>query len=109
MRENLVRDLQQDRLFAFLRSKRVFDQEDCEEINSERTTRKKNEAFLDILRKRGQSGFDYFCEALLVGKTQLHLLNQLLDAFEDKIYHNEGIFICLIGISYFPQLDLQNT
>ena len=84
MRENLVRDLQQDRLFAFLRSKRVFDQEDCEEINYERTTRKKNEAFLDILRKRGQSGFDYFCEALLVGKTQLHLLNQLLDALKTK-------------------------
>ena len=41
---------------------------------------------------KGESGFDYFCESFIVcGKTQLHLLNQILEAYEEKIYENEGI------------------
>ena len=91
LRDLLVRDLQPDKHFAFLRSKAVLDEEDCEEIESRPTRRKKSELFLDILQKKGESGFDYFCESFIkCGKTQLHLLNRILDAYEDKIYENEG-------------------
>jgi hypothetical protein len=84
--------LQPEKHFAFLRTKRVFDEDDCEEINAKPTRRKKAELFLDILRKKGDSGFDYFCESFIeCGKTQLHILNQILDAYEEKIYDNEGI------------------
>lgn len=68
-----------------------MDENDCEEIAAKTTRRKKAELFLDILRTKGESGFDYFCESFIVcGKTQLHLLNGILDAYEKTIYENEG-------------------
>ena len=86
-----MKDLQPEKLFSFLRTKRVFDEDDQEEISSEKTRRKKAEAFLDTIAKKGQDGFDYFCEAFVVsGKTQLHLLNEILDLFESKIYDSKG-------------------
>ena len=92
LRETLVQDLQQEKHFAFLRSKAVLDEDDCEEINAKTTRRKKAGLFLDILRTRGENAFDYFCESFIVcGKTQLHLLNQILDAYEEQISENEGI------------------
>lgn len=90
LREKLVRDLQPENFFSFLRSKRVLDEDDCDEIVIKGTRKKKAEAFLDLLGKKGHLGFDYFCEAFVVAqKTQPHLFNQLLDAFEDKIYDNQ--------------------
>lgn len=91
LRDILVRDLQPDRHFAFLRSKRVLDEDDCEEINANTTRRKKAEQFLDILSMKGESAFDFFCESFIKnGKTQLHLLNQILDAYEEKTNESEG-------------------
>ena len=90
LRDILVRDLQPEKHFAFLRSKTVLDEDDCEEICAKTTRRKKAEQFLDILKTKGESGFDYFCKSFIeCGKTQLHLLNKVLDAYEEMIYENE--------------------
>ena len=106
-----MKDLQPEKHFAFLRSKRVLDGDDCDEIEAKATRRKKAELFLEILRTKGESGFDYFCESFIAcGKTQLHLLNKILDAYEDKIYENEGKKLNkMIFLLYRQELDTCKT
>ncbi|XP_028393067.1 B-cell lymphoma/leukemia 10-like [Dendronephthya gigantea] len=90
LRESLVQDMQPEKHFDFLRSKTVLDEEDCEEITAKTTRRKKAGLLLDILMTKGENAFDYFCESFIVcGRTQLHLLNLILDAYEEQISENE--------------------
>lgn len=84
MRDELVTNIMPDKFFSFLRSRRVFDMDDCDIINAERTRRKKAECFLDILESKGPEAFNHFCKFLQDNKTQIYLLTKILNLFEKK-------------------------
>eukprot|EP00117_Sycon_ciliatum_P017209 scpid23031/ scgid16304/ len=76
-REALVRDLEPTEYFSYLRSKRVLDASDCEDIRSERTRKSKSERFLDVIACRGSAGYTQFCKAVLERRVQAHLVKKL--------------------------------
>ena len=84
-RDHLTRSLDAEKYLAHLRSKRILDQDDEQVIKSKVTGRQKAETLLDMLARGDPSAFDELCEALLKNKTQVHILQMLLDSFEDKI------------------------
>lgn len=73
----LVRDLEPREYFSYLRSKRVLDGNDCEEVLAERTRRGQCERFLDLMSRRGSTGFVTLCDALMKRKVQVHLVTKL--------------------------------
>ena len=73
MRENLishrvqiVQELRVDRalLFDYLRSKAVFDNEDCEIVQAEKTNERKASKLLDILETKATEGLQHFLDVL---------------------------------------------
>lgn len=84
MRDELAKNLYPDKFFSYFRSKRIFDADDCENINAEKTRRKQAELFLDILESKGPEAFDEFCRFINKNKTQIYLLQKILDKFEQK-------------------------
>lgn len=84
-RDSLTRSLDAEKYLAHLRSKRILDRDDEQVIKSKVTGREKAETLLDMLAKGDPIAFDELCEALLKNKTQIHLLQMLLDSFEEKI------------------------
>lgn len=85
LRDLLVEKLQVERIITYLRSKRVLDKIDAENINAERTETKRREKFLDILSDKGPSGFDQFCHAIREkGVGQQYLLDIILTTFDRK-------------------------
>lgn len=93
MRITLVKDLEPKKLYAYLRSKGVLDEDDQEEVESDRAPRKmRAERFIDILSKKSDKGFDELCHCILQTLTgQLHLLQKLLKLFEEKIQGAEEL------------------
>lgn len=67
----------------FLRSERILNQSDAEEINSLITSRKKADILLDKIIKKGGKGFDAICKSLLHNRVQLFLLEKLNKTFEE--------------------------
>ena len=65
-RVKIVQELRVDRaiLFDYLRSKSVFDHEDCEIVHAERTNERKAGKLLDILETKGTEGLEYFLDVL---------------------------------------------
>ena len=91
LRPVLVDNIQPDKLYTYLRSKRVLNEDDVEDIEAERTRKKKVERFLDHISKRGSDGFDQFCEAIRRNKTQLFLVRKVMDKFESKRANLDGM------------------
>ena len=84
LRPFLASNLEPQKLYTYLRSRNVLDESDQEEIEVERTRRKKTEFLLDLIGKRGSDGFDHFCEAVRRNTTQLFVLRKILDCFQRK-------------------------
>ena len=58
-------DLERHFMFNYLRSNKIFDEEDCDIIqNCGATRQQKNAKFLDVLATRGPNAFHVFVEAL---------------------------------------------
>lgn len=84
LRPFLVDNLEPQKLFAYLRSCQVLDSDDQEDIEAERTRRRKNERLLDHIKNRGADGFDNLCEAIRKNTTQLFILRKILNLFQKK-------------------------
>ena len=65
-RVQVVQELRVDRtlLFDYLRSKEVFDSEDCELVNAEKTNERKASRLLDILQTKATESLVYFVDVL---------------------------------------------
>jgi len=65
-RVQIVQELRVDRvlLFDYLRSKSVFDNEDCEIVQAEKTNERKASKLLDILETKGTEGLEHFLDVL---------------------------------------------
>ena len=65
-RVQIVQQLRVDRslLFDHLRSKEVFDSEDCELVNAEKTKERKASKLLDILKTKDSDGLVHFLDVL---------------------------------------------
>ena len=89
----LVKDIEPKRLYAFLRSNGIFDEDDQDVIESDRAPRRvRAERFIDILSKKGDKGFNAFCQCILQTLTgQLHLLKKILKVFEEKVQGTEEL------------------
>ena len=58
-------DLERHFILTYLRTKKIFDEEDCDIIkNCGATRQQRNAKFLDILATRGPNAFNVFVEAL---------------------------------------------
>lgn len=85
LRDLLVDKLQVEKIISYLRSKKVLDRVDAEDINAEKTPTKKREKFLDILSDKGPTAFDEFCYAIREkGTGQQYLLDIILTTFDKK-------------------------
>lgn len=85
LRDLLVDKLQYEKTLSYLRSKRVFDRRDQEDIEAEKGPTRQKEKFLDILSDKGPTAFDHFCHA--IGKKctgQPYLLDIILTTFDRK-------------------------
>ena len=65
-RVQIVQELRVDRalLFDYLRSKTVFDNEDCEIVQAEKTNERKASKLLDILETKATEGLQHFLDVL---------------------------------------------
>lgn len=65
-RVQIVQELRVDRcvLFDYLRSKDVFDAEDCQIVHAERTNEQRASKLLDILATKGTKGLQHFIDVL---------------------------------------------
>ena len=65
-RVQVVQELRVDRtlLFDHLRSKEVFDTEDCELVQAEKTNERKASKFLDILQTKGTENLMHFLDVV---------------------------------------------
>ena len=84
LRPFIVEKLESHKLYTYLRAFGVLDSDDQEDIEAERTRKRKSERLLDIIRNRGPEGFDHFCEAIRQNVTQLFILQKILDTFQKK-------------------------
>ena len=84
LRQFIVEKLEPHKLYACLRASGVLDMDDEEDIEAERTRKRKSERLLDIIRNRGPEGFDHFCEAIRQNFTQLFILQKIIDTFQRK-------------------------
>jgi len=66
LRVQIVQELRVDRviLFDYLRSKLVFDNEDCEIVQAQKTNARKASKLLDILETKGTEGLEHFLDVL---------------------------------------------
>ena len=93
----LVRDLEPCEYFSHLRSKRILDVDDCDEVRAEKTRRSQCERFLDLISRRGSTGFVGLCDALLKRKVQEHLvtkLNKRMAELELSFRRRKGERLC---------------
>lgn len=81
-RQEIARNIDPRRFFGHLRSKYVFDEQDCDEIRSVKSRIESAEAFVDILKRKGSQGYDEFCNALMKDQTQLFLLQKMNKTLE---------------------------
>ena len=84
LRNELVKNIEPSKFHSYLISKKVFDTDDEDKINSMKTRRARAETFLNILSCKGGYGFDMLCEVLLESAGQLYLLRHLLECFDKK-------------------------
>ena len=85
LRDWLVEKLSIDKIIPYLRSKRILDQYDEENIRAEKTTIQKNGKLLDLVDSRGSTGFDQFCHAIKERCTgQEFVLDKILIEFEKR-------------------------
>ena len=92
-RNELVENVDPRRYLTFLRSKYVIDERDCDEIKEVRSRQASAEVFLDILRRKGSTGYDEFCNALAYDKTQVFLLTAMtktLELLKAKVLDNKA-------------------
>lgn len=95
-RKDLVRNIDPRRHFTYLRSKLVLDERDCDEIRSTTSRIGAAELFVDILIRKGGTGYDEFRDALLYEKTQIFLLEKLDKTFEvlkSKVKEQKGAYL----------------
>ncbi len=84
LRQYLVKNLEPDKLYTFLRSCDNLDEGDEEEIRSQVRRTRRNEMLIDLITNRGSEGFDNFCEAIRQNTTQLFVLRKILHCFHKK-------------------------
>lgn len=107
LRDLLVDKLREDKIINYLRSKRVLDRVDSDDIESETTPKKKREKFLDILSDKGPDSFDHFCHAIRERCTgQGYLLDIILTTFDrkkqerSKLYH-KSVHVSGLGFIWY--------
>ncbi|XP_060070809.1 B-cell lymphoma/leukemia 10-like [Ylistrum balloti] len=83
-RDILCRYMNPERYFDYLRSKFVINEEDKEEIEFEKTRRKKASVMIDIILKKGGDAYDIFVKAIQADRTQTHLVNLLHEEYEKR-------------------------
>ncbi|XP_068731661.1 B-cell lymphoma/leukemia 10-like isoform X1 [Montipora capricornis] len=129
LRDWLVEKLATDKIITYLRSKRVLDQFDEENIRAEKTTIQKNNKLLDLVDSRGSAGFDQFCHAIREKCTgQRYILERILKEFEERKQEripkhsppatfsgslsshavDPKLTVVVTGIPESPQVDLNN-
>lgn len=90
-RVQIVQRLRVDRsiLFDHLRSKSVFDNEDCEIVQAEKTNERKASKLLDILETKGTEGLEHFLDVLQLLNPGLYekLTGQKATASKCDHYH----------------------
>ncbi|XP_071096463.1 B-cell lymphoma/leukemia 10-like [Haliotis cracherodii] len=91
-RAQLVKFLNPDRHYDFLRSQCVLSGDDCEEINHKVTRRQKASLMLDKLLDHGGNAYDRLCESLLRERTQMFLLKSLNMEYENKMNNCKALF-----------------
>ena len=96
LRDWLVRKLSIDHIIPYLRSKRILDQYDEENIRAEKTTIQKNSKLLDLVDSRGSKGFDQFCHAIKERCTgQVFVLDKILIEFEKRKQERSKTKCCI--------------
>ncbi|XP_033729866.1 uncharacterized protein LOC117319116 isoform X2 [Pecten maximus] len=73
-----------ERYFDYLRSKFVINEEDKEEIEYERTRRKRASVMIDILLRKGGNAYDVFVMAIQADRTQTDLVKILHTEYEKR-------------------------
>jgi len=93
-RVQVVQELRVDRtlLFDYLRSKAVFDSEDCELVQAERTNERKASRLLDILQTKATESLVHFLDVVQLLNPGLYekLTGQKATARENPIIKNFG-------------------
>ena len=112
-RVQIVQELRVDRcvLFDYLRSKDVFDAEDCQIVHAERTNEQRASKLLDILATKGTKGLQHFIDVLQLLNPGLYekLTAQRVTPSKDNFYNlslvgyktNSRIFQMLSNMRYF--------
>ncbi|XP_073246737.1 uncharacterized protein [Porites lutea] len=104
-RVQIVQQLRVDRslLFDHLRSKEVFDSEDCELVNAEKTKERKASKLLDILKTKDSDGLVHFLDVLQLLNPGLYevLTGQKATTRENPIINEVS------GMSVLTDLDPQ--
>ena len=59
-------------LLSYLRSKRVFDVDDCEHIMAEKTNRGRAGKLIDFLLKKDSEAYEYFLDVIQVDNANLY-------------------------------------
>lgn len=65
-RVELIKSIDLDRqlMLVYLRSKSILDEEDCQNIRAGTTRQQQVDKFLDVLIRKGKSGYECFLDAL---------------------------------------------
>lgn len=82
--EYLCKNLESERYFLYLRSKRIFTESDEQEILSKITSVARNGLFLDKLKKR-MGAYDILVDALKKERVQSFLIDVLEETLQELI------------------------
>jgi len=97
-RVQIVQELRVDRaiLYDYLRSKGVFDNEDCGIVHAEKTNERKASKLLDILETKGTEGVEHFLDVLQLLNPVLYekLTGQKATASKCDLYAAFCIMAC---------------
>ncbi|XP_069109708.1 uncharacterized protein [Argopecten irradians] len=83
-RDFLCKYMNPERYMDYMRSKFVINEEDKEEIEYEKTRRKRASVMIDILLKKGVDAYDVFVMAIQRDRTQTHLVQMLHMEYEKR-------------------------
>lgn len=83
-RDVLCKYMNPERYMDHLRSKFVINEEDKEEIEYEKTRRKRASVMIDILLRKGGGAYDVFVSAIQMDRTQTELVQILHLEYERR-------------------------
>ncbi|XP_065659395.1 CAP-Gly domain-containing linker protein 1 isoform X3 [Hydra vulgaris] len=101
-------DIHRQFIFSYLISKKVLDEEDCEQIlNSAVTRQQKVSCFIDIIRRKGSSGIKHFIDALEYENPALYkaFTGKNATAFIAPLIPSGRAWDCISGLSAKEYVD----